>query len=134
MILKFKRLWKEQKAQDLTEYALIMLMVALAAVAATKKLSGTIGNSYTAMTSDINIAGGNGAGIAAATTAATSSVSAAIGADVAAAAAGKGFIGALAALAAAKNNATHCCNHRHCSGSKRRSSGQSLRDHVKRTL
>ena len=34
----FRRLWYEEAGQDLTEYALLVVLIALAAVATTKKL------------------------------------------------------------------------------------------------
>ena len=40
------RLWKEQRGQDLVEYALLLLMIALALVASTKKLSQALQNAY----------------------------------------------------------------------------------------
>ena len=36
----FVRLWKEEEGQDLTEYALLLVLIALAAVA----VMGTLGN------------------------------------------------------------------------------------------
>jgi pilus assembly protein Flp/PilA len=36
----FMRLWKEEEGQDLTEYALLLVLIALAAVA----VMGTLGN------------------------------------------------------------------------------------------
>ena len=36
------RLWKEEEGQDLTEYALLLVLIALAAVAAMKGLSTSI--------------------------------------------------------------------------------------------
>jgi len=40
------RLWWEEEGQDLTEYALLMTLVALAAVAGMKTLAGTINNVF----------------------------------------------------------------------------------------
>jgi pilus assembly protein Flp/PilA len=37
-----RRLWKEEQAQDLTEYALLLVLIALAAVATMKTLAGAI--------------------------------------------------------------------------------------------
>jgi len=36
------RLWKEEKGQDLTEYALLLVLIALAAVAAMQTLASQI--------------------------------------------------------------------------------------------
>jgi pilus assembly protein Flp/PilA len=36
------RLWKEEEGQDLTEYALLVVLIALAAVTAMNKLAGAI--------------------------------------------------------------------------------------------
>jgi Flp pilus assembly pilin Flp len=36
------RLWKEEKGQDLTEYALLLVLIALASVAAMQSLAGQI--------------------------------------------------------------------------------------------
>jgi len=38
----FKRLWKEEEAQDLTEYGLLLVLIALAAVTAMGKLASAI--------------------------------------------------------------------------------------------
>ena len=52
-----KRLWQEEKGQDLIEYALLVALVALAATAGMKSLAtsintefGTLGNSLTSAT------------------------------------------------------------------------------------
>ncbi len=37
------RLWKEEEGQDLTEYALLLTLIALATVAAIRGLAGSIG-------------------------------------------------------------------------------------------
>jgi pilus assembly protein Flp/PilA len=37
-----KRLWKDEEGQDLTEYALLVVLIALAAVTAMNKLAGAI--------------------------------------------------------------------------------------------
>jgi pilus assembly protein Flp/PilA len=39
-LLKF--LWQEQKGQDLTEYALVLALIALGAIASMKTISSTI--------------------------------------------------------------------------------------------
>jgi pilus assembly protein Flp/PilA len=40
------RLWQDESGQDLTEYALLVVLVALAAVASLKTLANTINNVY----------------------------------------------------------------------------------------
>ena len=47
------RLWNEQIAQDLTEYALILLLIGLSAITATKTLASSIKGSYSNVGSDI---------------------------------------------------------------------------------
>jgi pilus assembly protein Flp/PilA len=37
-----RRLWKEEQAQDLTEYALLLVLVALAAIVSMKALASAI--------------------------------------------------------------------------------------------
>jgi pilus assembly protein Flp/PilA len=41
-----KRLWNEEEGQDLTEYALLMVLIALVAVASMKTLGTTISNVF----------------------------------------------------------------------------------------
>lgn len=41
-----KRLWVDQEGQDLTEYALLVVLVALAAVAGMQSLAGAINNVF----------------------------------------------------------------------------------------
>jgi len=41
-----KRLWKEEEGQDLTEYALLMVLIALVAVASMQTLGTTISNVF----------------------------------------------------------------------------------------
>jgi len=43
----FKRLWKEESGQDLTEYALLLVLIALVAVAALQGLATAINKVYT---------------------------------------------------------------------------------------
>ena len=42
-----KRLWREQEGQDLTEYALLLVLIALAAITAMNTLAGAISNIFT---------------------------------------------------------------------------------------
>ena len=41
-----KRLWKEEEGQDLTEYALLIVLIALAAITAMNGLAGAITNIF----------------------------------------------------------------------------------------
>jgi Flp pilus assembly pilin Flp len=54
MKLLMKRLWKEEEAQDLTEYALLLTLISLALVAALGSLATAIstvfGNAVTQLT------------------------------------------------------------------------------------
>lgn len=42
-----KRLWVEEEGQDLTEYALLLALIALGAITAMKTLAGTVNNVFT---------------------------------------------------------------------------------------
>jgi pilus assembly protein Flp/PilA len=42
----FLRLWKDESGQDLTEYALLLVLVALAAITATSTLANAIKSVY----------------------------------------------------------------------------------------
>ena len=48
-----KRLWKDESGQDLTEYALLLVLVALVAVAALQGLATAISNAYSKAASDL---------------------------------------------------------------------------------
>ena len=41
-----KRLWKEEEGQDLTEYALLMVLIALVEIASMKTLGTTVSNVF----------------------------------------------------------------------------------------
>lgn len=41
-----RRLWREEQGQDLTEYALLMVLVALAALTSMKTLANTVSNVF----------------------------------------------------------------------------------------
>ena len=61
------RLWKDQKGQDLFEYALLLLLIALMLVASTRSLSQAIGNAFRTVTNTVSAAtptspAGNGNG------------------------------------------------------------------------
>ena len=47
------RLWKEEEGQDLTEYALLLVLVALAAIGALGTLAGAINNAFAAASSNL---------------------------------------------------------------------------------
>jgi pilus assembly protein Flp/PilA len=55
-VLKF--LWQEQKGQDLTEYALLLALVALGAITAMKTIASTINGILTNSASKIGTAAG----------------------------------------------------------------------------
>ena len=47
------RLWLEEAGQDLTEYALLMVLIALASIAAMNSLAGAISNVYSNAASNL---------------------------------------------------------------------------------
>lgn len=49
-----KRLWKEESGQDLTEYALLLVLIALVSIAALNGLATAIGGIYTKAVNSIN--------------------------------------------------------------------------------
>ncbi|MGA9998695.1 MAG: hypothetical protein WBQ04_01125 [Candidatus Acidiferrales bacterium] len=55
-LLKF--LWQEQKGQDLTEYALLMALIALGAITSMKTIASTINGILTNSASTIGTAAG----------------------------------------------------------------------------
>lgn len=46
MRVTLKRFWKEQEAEDLTEYALLMVLIALVSVASMETIGTTISNVF----------------------------------------------------------------------------------------
>jgi Flp pilus assembly pilin Flp len=56
----FKRMWEEIEGQDLVEYALLIIMVSLLAVAAMKNLASGISNAYGKAATQLNTATGGG--------------------------------------------------------------------------
>jgi pilus assembly protein Flp/PilA len=48
-------LWKEESGQDLTEYALLLVLVALAAIASMKTLATAIANVYSTAATDLAV-------------------------------------------------------------------------------
>jgi pilus assembly protein Flp/PilA len=51
-----KRLWQEEDGQDLTEYALLVVLIALAAVGAMKGLAGAINAAFGSIASGLSTA------------------------------------------------------------------------------
>jgi Flp pilus assembly pilin Flp len=51
-----KRLWREDKGQDLTEYALLLVLVALVAIATMQTLGNTISNVFANAASNLTSA------------------------------------------------------------------------------
>jgi pilus assembly protein Flp/PilA len=49
-----KRLWKEEEGQDLTEYALLLVLVALAAIGSLGTLATAINNTFSKAASNLN--------------------------------------------------------------------------------
>jgi Flp pilus assembly pilin Flp len=43
---QLRKLWKDQSGQDLVEYALLLVLLGLAAIAATNTLSGAVQNTF----------------------------------------------------------------------------------------
>ncbi len=50
------RLWQEDEAQDLTEYALLVVLIALAAVTAMKGLATAISTTFTSVAANLSTA------------------------------------------------------------------------------
>ena len=51
-----RRLWQEESGQDLTEYALLLVLIALAAIAAMQGLATAISTAYNNATTNLNTA------------------------------------------------------------------------------
>ncbi len=51
----FKRLWKEESGQDLTEYALLLVLVALAAIGSMGTLANAINNAFSKAASNLSV-------------------------------------------------------------------------------
>ncbi len=49
----FLRLWREESGQDLTEYALLIVLVALAAIASMKSLATAISTAFASAASNL---------------------------------------------------------------------------------
>ena len=50
-----KRLWQEESGQDLTEYALLLVLIALVAVSALNGLATAINKVYNAAATNLNV-------------------------------------------------------------------------------
>ncbi len=57
MITTLRRLWREEEAQDLTEYALLLVLLSLAAVTFLGTLASAIGNVFSNVAADLNAKG-----------------------------------------------------------------------------
>jgi Flp pilus assembly pilin Flp len=53
MNLLMKRLWNEESGQDLTEYALLLVLIALASIATLQTAASAISNFYSAAMSNL---------------------------------------------------------------------------------
>jgi len=53
MKLLMTRLWKEEEGQDLTEYALLLVLLSLAAVSALGTLANAINNAFSKAASNL---------------------------------------------------------------------------------
>ena len=56
------RLWKEQKGQDLVEYALLVMLIALMLITSMKSLSQAVGNAFATVTNSVSAATPTGGG------------------------------------------------------------------------
>ncbi len=54
------RLWKEQVAQDLVEYALLLVLIALVLITSIKTLATGVGKVYSGAASNLTVSGGGG--------------------------------------------------------------------------
>ena len=50
----FKRLWQEEEGQDLVEYGLLLVLIALAAITAMGTLASAIKNVFTSAASNLS--------------------------------------------------------------------------------
>ena len=50
----FVRLWKEEEAQDLTEYGLLLVLIALAAITTMKTLASAVANVFSNAASSLS--------------------------------------------------------------------------------
>ncbi|HVB34871.1 MAG TPA: Flp family type IVb pilin [Patescibacteria group bacterium] len=54
------RLWKEEEGQDLVEYALLVVLIALGAIAAMKSLASAISDAFSNASANLMSAAGTG--------------------------------------------------------------------------
>ena len=52
----FRRLWQEEEGQDLVEYALLVVLIALGAIAAMKSLASAISDAFSNATANLTSA------------------------------------------------------------------------------
>ncbi len=52
----FRRLWQEEEGQDLVEYALLVVLIALGAIAAMHSLASAISDAFTNATQNLTTA------------------------------------------------------------------------------
>jgi pilus assembly protein Flp/PilA len=60
MMKELKRLWKEEEGQDLTEYALLVVLIALFAIGAMRGLATAISATFTSITGALSTPAGGG--------------------------------------------------------------------------
>lgn len=51
----FKRLWKDESGQDLTEYALLLVLIALVCITAMQGLATAVKTVYNAAANDLSV-------------------------------------------------------------------------------
>ncbi|HUZ45736.1 MAG TPA: Flp family type IVb pilin [Terriglobia bacterium] len=54
MLELLKRLWNEEEGQDLTEYALLMVLIALVAIVAMRSFGSAVNNTFSNAASNLN--------------------------------------------------------------------------------
>ena len=54
LIQHLRRLWQDETGQDLTEYALLLVLIALAAITAIKGIATSIENVFNAASSNLS--------------------------------------------------------------------------------
>jgi pilus assembly protein Flp/PilA len=55
MMSMFRKLWTEEEGQTLVEYALIIALIAITAIAAMKYLSGRVQTNYSSVGNELNV-------------------------------------------------------------------------------
>jgi len=50
-----KQLWRDQAGQDLTEYALLLVLISLVAIASMKTIATAIGTAFTTAATDLAV-------------------------------------------------------------------------------